>query len=284
MIKPMLAKLEPKAFKDENHIWEIKYDGVRAITVVTEQVRIWGRSGIEKSHQFPELDIQTKAPAILDGEIVCYANGKTEFNAVQHRNRRNNVQWASRQFPATYEVFDILEVKGIDLRGYPLIKRREILDSILVSTPNVRLAAQTDDGVSLYNQAKTNLMEGVIGKRKTGTYQEGYRGWLKVKTWQEGEFLVAGYTAGTGWRAPTFGALVLSDFHGRYVGAVGTGFNDADISMLYNDLSKTQAPCPFPKEPEKATWVKPQLVIKVKFLEYTNDGMLRFPAYKGVVK
>lgn len=288
MIKPMLAQLEPKPFNDPRYLWETKYDGIRAIIAggVTGKYTIQARSGADKTLLFPELALKSKRACVLDGELVSITG---RFNGIQHRaNRINGIQQAIRNYPVRYEVFDIIEADGLNLKGLPLLKRKEILSEILIPSDNVELATYTEDGETLFEAMVTNGYEGVIGKLKAGTYQEGKRNWLKVKCNQMGEFVICGYTPGTGWRASTFGALVLGRQDNNkltYVGSVGTGFNDAEITDLYYLLLGSRVDrCPFPiPPPETAVWVKPEIAIKVKFLEYTNDGRLRFPAYKGRV-
>jgi bifunctional non-homologous end joining protein LigD len=279
MIKPMLCQPADKAFDSPDYIWETKYDGARIIAYVNGAERkLQGRSGAIKTTLFPDLDIRTKVPAILDGEVIS----GNSFNDLQHRvNRLNGIASAAKAYPAKYVVFDVLEVNGINARGIPLIKRKEYLQTLLIETDTVSLAPFTDKGAELFEEIMASQGEGVIGKRKQGAYLEDKREWLKVKTWQEGTFLVVGYTKGTGWRATTFGALVLSDTKGRYVGSVGTGFTDLVIANIYREWL-VPAPCPFPREPEPATWVKP-FAAKIQYLEFTNDGMLRFPSFKGVV-
>jgi len=283
MIKPMLCKGQPSAFDDPRYLWEPKYDGVRAIVSVDgSDVRIQSRSGHDRSKHFPELKFAVKESVILDGEIVCYAGGSSteQFNGIQHRNRSNGVLAASERYPATFEVFDILEARGMNLEHYPLIQRKMILNAILQETENVRLGKTYDSGTELFEKAKANLWEGIVGKLKSGLYYQNKREWLKVKMWQYGNFVIVGYTEGTGWRASSFGALVLADLKGNFVGEVGTGFNDEEIRKLMGLM--TPASCPWSSPPEVATWIKP-MIARIRYLEFTSDGMLRFPSYKGLV-
>ena len=286
MIKPMLAQLEPKPFNDPRYLWETKYDGIRAIITggVTGKYTIQARSGSDKTQLFPEINLRTKKPTILDGELISLDG---TFNGIQHRaNRINGIAQAVRDYPAQYAVFDVLEVDGTNLMYTPLIKRKEILQELVIPSDNVLVAQFVEDGEALFAKMIETGGEGVIGKLKTGTYQEGKRGWFKVKATQMGEFVICGYTPGTGWRASTFGALVLGKQDGNkltYVGSVGTGFNDQEIANLYKHLLELRNDiCPFlVPPPETAVWVMPEMVIKVRFLEYTADKRLRFPAYKG---
>lgn len=284
-IKPMLCQDAKEAFDSPDYIWETKYDGARIIARVNfddEPTRLFGRSGAEKTRLFPELRIETKTPCILDGEVIS----GDSFNNIQHRiNRQNGIGLASKSFPAVFKVFDIIQVELKDgqqfsLATAPLIQRKAALAEILVPTETVQLAEHTEKGVELFNKIEQAGGEGVIGKRKKGIYLENKREWLKVKTWRFGTFQVVGYTQGTGWRTSTFGALVLADEKGTHVGEVGTGFNADDIRSLCAMFSP--APCPFPREPEPATWIKP-FVVKIRYLEFTVDGKLRFPSFRGVI-
>jgi bifunctional non-homologous end joining protein LigD len=291
-IKPMLARLEPKPFNDSAWLFETKYDGIRAI-VDTRTGQIWSRSGKEKTGYFPEIKPQTRRPAILDGEIVAYANGKSDFNIIQHRGTDKDLSWRVNQYPAQYEVFDILEADGVNLMSQPLSVRKKVLEAVLVPDARVHLAPfVVGDGEGLFQQVLSNDLEGIIGKRLDSRYLQDAREWVKVKKSQTETFLVCGYTAGTGWRASTFGALVLgkvSDSGVAFVGEVGTGFNDRNIDELFTTMSPLKTnQCPFPCNPYtnggQPSWVIPSFRVIVKFLEYTNTGVLRFPAWKGIVK
>jgi len=288
MIKPMLCERRPEPFNNDRYLWETKYDGIRIIAGVQEGYSLQARSGTDKTNLFPELNLETKVSAVLDGELVCYKEGKLVFNGIQHRaNRINNVTLASKGHPATYEVFDILMADGQDLQRLPLAKRKEILNAVLIPTNNVKVASYTEDGVSLFQEAMDNHTEGVVGKLKAGAYRQGKRDWIKVKAIQSGEFTICGYTQGTGWRASTFGALVLGKYHNDefvYVGSVGTGFDEDEIRRLHQRmLALGSASCPFRREPEKAPWIKPVIDVLVQYLEMTRDGRLRFPSYKGMI-
>ncbi len=296
-IRPMLARLESKPWNDPNWIWETKYDGVRAI-VNTGTGTIQARSGKDKTANFPEIKPQTKKPCILDGEIVAYANGKTDFNTIQHRGTSSDVQFRMAEYPAQYEVFDILEMDGISVASYPLADRKRLLQAVLVPDQRVHLAPYVADGEALFAHAVANQLEGVIGKKLSQGYLQNSREWVKVKLSQVDNFVVCGYTQGTGWRASTFGALVLAKIPSAdspqanglvHVGEVGTGFNDRDIDEIFTALRLTiNNQCPFPSNPytngNQPTWCSPGLCVLVKYLEYTNDGKLRFPSFKGIVK
>lgn len=290
MTKPMLCKIQEKPFNDDRYLWETKFDGIRCkAKAEVSGYALQARSGTEKTHLFPELELRTKVPAVLDGELVCYApDGTPQFNLIQHRvNRINNIQLAIRSYPATYEVFDILEADGIDLKHLPLSKRKEMLQAVLIPTSNVKVSQFTDDGVQLFQEALQHGLEGIIGKLKAGSYQPGKREWLKVKTVRTDTFTVCGFTAGTGWRTSTFGAMVLAIPNGLlYVGMVGTGFDEKKLGELDRRMrSLVTGVCPMEgwNNSEPVTWIKPEMQVFIRYLEFTNDNRLRFPSFKGVV-
>ena len=208
-------------------------------------------------------------------------------------NRIREIKAYVKFIPVKLVVFDILEVNWENVEHLPLIQRKNLLSKILVETDNVELGTYTEDALDLWNNTIIPQgLEGMVGKAKTSQYVRNARRWLKVKTWQRnygkdstGEtFLVVGYTKGTGWRESTFGALLIArledDQSLTFVGDAGTGMDTAEIAGLMSMFSPTS--CPWPTEPEQATWVKP-FAVYIQYLEYSNDGMMRFPSFKGVV-
>lgn len=302
MIKPMLCMLQQEPIDDDRHLWEIKYDGIRGIIEARgDNYSIQSRSGKDKTLMFPELRLETRGPVVLDGELVCYNDeGVLVFKGVQRRaNRVRDIARMSKLYPATYEVFDILAIDEQSLQHLPLEERKRLLKAALIPTDNVRIAPYASDAIDLFNKAQAyadhyNLTgellghkEGVVGKLKIGDYRQGKRDWVKVKTFQSSKFIICGYTEGTGWRASTFGALVLGkERNGEfvYVGDVGTGYDREEIQQLYRRMNALKsASCPFNEEPEKATWITPSINVLIQYLELTDDGLLRFPSYKGEV-
>ncbi len=284
----MLCDLRDTSWNQRDWIWETKYDGVRAI-VNTGTGNIHSRSGKDKTANFPEIRPETLKPAILDGEIVSYANGISDFNSIQHRATSSDLEFRQAKYPAEYEVFDIIELDGQDVTRLPLIQRKELLEAILVPSNTVHLAGHTDDGVAAFALAVARSMEGIVGKNLNHPYMQNARGWVKVKRSQIGQFKVVGYTAGTGWRSTTFGALVLADMgHDDYVfiGEVGTGFNDKAIQHLMSLMTHSTPECQFSVNPyssgNQPTWIENGPIVKVKYLEFTNDNKLRFPVFTGI--
>jgi ATP-dependent DNA ligase len=291
-IKPMLcqeATMASRPFDDPDYIWEPKYDGARIIAYVNwdgGETKLFSRSGKEKTALFPDLKIRTKVPCILDGEIIS-----NDFNGIQHRiNRQSGVSSAAKQYPAIYKVFDVLQVElgqeQFCLYTAPLQKRKDALAELLIPDYNVHLTEYTEQGLELFERIEASGGEGVIGKKLNGMYLPNKREWLKVKTWQLDQFVVIGYTPGTGWRKSSFGALVLAKWTPegqlKHVGEVGTGFTESDIRAICGLLIPTKIPALQVMIAGGAKWVMP-FTIKVRYLEYTNDGRLRFPSFKGVV-
>lgn len=288
--KPMLAQIVDSPFDDECYIWEVKYDGARCIADVNPQGhRLYSRSGRDMTVNFPEIVPRTRVSARLDGEIICRdPSGKPIFNYIQHRTtRQNHIQSYSIQYPAIFQVFDILSANGRDLKGSPLKLRKMMLEKVLIPTTEVVLTDIHASGTQLYAHQKSLGWEGVVGKTLSGLYLPGKRHWLKKRVPMKDWFYVCGYTAGTGWRTSTFGSLVLGKTNGTsmlHVGSVGTGFDVSKINELYQKMkSLPTVPCPFGIPPEPATWIKPEMKVIIEFAEYTNDGKLRFPSFKGEV-
>jgi len=292
-IKPMLAEGSLQPFNDPSYIWEIKYDGARILPFVNgNNVHLQARSGSDKTDTFPELRVETRHPAILDGEVVS-ATGLSFQDSIQRRiNRTCDILAAAVQYPSKLVVFDCLEIDGKNIEHLSLETRKELLAKVLVSTNNVEIAPFYEDGIALWTTIIKNGLEGQVGKLKADKYLRNKRKWLKVKAWKRnygknstGETILAiGYTQGTGWRESTFGAIAMARLEAEgtvtYVGEVGTGFDQSEIKALHATFSP--GVCPWTGDPTPATWIKP-FAIKVQYLEYTNEGIMRFPSFKGVV-
>jgi bifunctional non-homologous end joining protein LigD len=292
---PMLASLEKSVPKGEGWLFEVKWDGYRAIAYVSGgDVGLVSRNGNDLTQRFPDvakaIGKAVRTPnAVLDGE-VCALNedGRATFSAMQQGK------------PGTrhiYVAFDLLEVEGEPLIDRPLTERRKRLQALLDKrVRTVQFSEAFDDGEALYRAAVDQRFEGIVGKRARSTYQPGRRtrDWVKVKTHGNEEFVVGGYTKGEGRRSGAFGSLLLGEYtdDGRldYVGSVGTGFNDREIDRLLKLLRplETSVPSfdPVPKPPRvrkgDIRWVEPRLVAQVEFVERTHDNRLRAPSYQGL--
>jgi bifunctional non-homologous end joining protein LigD len=290
--RPMLATQELTVPHGDDWRYEVKFDGYRAIAYIRgADCELVSRNGNDLTERFnhvaKEVVKATKSPnAVLDGEITRVdAQGRTSFSELQQGTGA-----------LVYFVFDVLELDGEPLVELPLTERKARLRKLLDGrNRSVTFSEDFADGDALYEAARQNGLEGILAKRASSTYKEGRRtrDWLKIKTENNEEFVVVGYTRGEGRRAGTFGSLVLGtheDGHLRYVGNVGTGFNDAEIRKLLRLLKPLHRHAsPFPEPPKMprvrkgdVQWVEPKLVAQVRFGEWTHDGHLRHPAYLGL--
>jgi len=290
--KPMLATLASELPKGEDWRYEVKWDGYRALAYVRGgECELVSRNGNLLTARFSDVAAAVpralKTPsAVLDGEVCALdAEGRPSFSAMQQGTGR-----------LVFYVFDLLEVDGdpiVDCRlDYRQSRLAELLDK---RYQTVRISETFDDGAALLAAARAQGLEGVMAKQSSSKYVEGKRTryWLKVKTHGRQEFVVAGYTRGEGRRAESFGSLVLAVNEGgelRYVGNVGTGFDTKEIERLLKllrPLERKQPPFSVvPTMPRvrkgDVVWVEPKLVAEVEFSEWTHDGRVRQPSYKGL--
>ena len=296
---PMLATLVDGPFDDDDWLFEIKWDGVRAIATVApgEPPRVHSRTGKDLLLQFPELTELRRAfgrgPFIVDGEIVALdREGRSSFQRLQPRlNRRHSDPALERSVPATFAVFDLLYAGRTDLRSSPLEERKAALQRLMHDgAPQVILSKHVvGDGKKLYTLAKRRALEGIIAKRRDSPYIERRsRLWLKIKTHLEQEVVIGGWTDPRGSREQ-FGALILGVYDAgelRYVGHVGTGFNRDLLDVVMKKMKPlATARCPFVKRPptnSPSHWIRPQLVAEVKFGEWTDEGIMRQPVFVGL--
>jgi len=292
--RPMLATLAEDVPRGAGWEFEVKWDGYRAIATVSgSETVLTSRNGNDLTARFDQVAKEVakavKTPdCVLDGEVVALDDtGRSSFSAMQQGRPGT---------PLVYYVFDVLEVDGEPLVALPLVERRQRLDSLLDRrNRTVRLSESFEDGNALFKAATEQHLEGIMAKRLDSKYAFGRRtrDWLKVKTHGEQEFVIAGYTKGTGRRASSFGSLVLGVFQGNelvYVGNVGTGFDSREIDKLLDKLRplrrETSAFREVPKMPKvrkgDVIWVEPELVCEVEFAEWTHDGRLRAPSYLGL--
>jgi bifunctional non-homologous end joining protein LigD len=292
--RPMLATLAEDVPHGAGWEFEVKWDGYRAIATVSQSnVLLTSRNGndltVRFEHVAKEIAKAVKTPdCVLDGEVCALdETGRSSFSAMQQGKPGT---------PLVYYVFDVLEIEGEPLIDLPLVERRKRLEALLDRrNRTVRLSEAFDDGRALYRAAIEQRLEGIMAKRLDSKYAPGRRTreWLKVKTHGEQEFVIAGYTKGTGRRASSFGSLVLGVYQGDelvYVGNVGTGFDSREIDKLLDKLRPLRRSSPpfreVPKMPKvrksDVIWVEPELVAEVKFAEWTHDGRLRAPSYVGL--
>lgn len=283
---PMLAGTAPAPFSDDGWLFEIKWDGVRAIATVGTTVSLRSRNDRELSGQFPELaELAVLAPGtVLDGEIVVMSGGRPDMQVLLPRLQESAPRTGLA--PVTYIVFDILRRGEEDLTALPLTSRRKILLSAVREGPHVVISVPADGrGEDYYRAAVAQGLEGVMAKRKDSRYEPGVRSgaWLKIKPQKSCDCVIAGYTPGRGGRGPAFGALLLGLYEGENlvpVGRVGTGFSDRLLAELMEKFAPLVTPVPrLPGTTGKVVWLEPVLVCEVGYMVVTKDRKLRIPRF-----
>jgi bifunctional non-homologous end joining protein LigD len=290
---PELATLVDAPFDDPDWLYELKWDGYRTIVTIDRDgaVTAVSRNGNDFLEKFPELkqlaDAFSERPVIVDGEIVVLDDaGRPSFQALQNRMDRYG-RSRDRQSGVTFVAFDLLYGNGRDLRGEPLEQRKAALEAIVIPDRGVLYSKHVvGNGTVLYEFARKNELEGIVAKRRKSRYVERRtKDWVKIKTSQRQEFVVAGWTEPRGSRAG-FGALLLGVYDGDKLmpaGSVGTGFDGKKltaISAKLRPLERKTSPFAQPvKTDTPAHWVQPKLVAEVTFLQWTRDNQLRAPVF-----
>ena len=285
-IKPMLATLIKEPFDHPDWIFEMKWDGYRAVAEIREGgISLYSRNRIPLHQKFPPImDSLRKfrSEAILDGEIVVVDDqGHPDFQMLQDYQKSGSGH-------LLYYVFDLLYFQGHDLTNLPLLRRRELLKEILPSAPNMKFSDHVSkEGVLFFRVVKEKGLEGIIAKHAQSVYLTGRRSrqWLKVKTHLTQEGVIAGFTEPRGSRKH-LGALVLGVFQGdelMHIGHIGGGFSARVLKEIREKLDPLiRKKCPFKVEPKTntpVTWVKPELVCEVIFQGWTGEGLMRQPVF-----
>ena len=293
----MLAKEASAPFSDKDWVFEIKWDGFRAITYINHTLSVKSRNEKELKYNFPELDELTHLARnlVVDGEIVVMREGRPDFQALLERGKAvssREIEKRSSQEPATYIVFDVLEKDGKPLTKLPLIDRKKILQESVTEGKYVLLSDFIEEkGEAYYSLVMEKGLEGVIAKRKDSLYEEGLRtgSWLKIKQLKTCDCVIFGYRMGQKSREATFGSLVIGLYAdgGKpvYVGNVGTGFTEEMLRSLSEKFEslRTSSKAPFAVEMEEmVTWLEPKLVCEVAYQVVTRDMRLRMPRFKGL--
>ena len=288
-VKPMLTTLVDEAFDSDDWLFEIKWDGYRAVSSISGgKVELYSRNNLSFNQRYPEIvdELSTwPIDAVLDGEIVALdENGHSRFQFLQN--------WMSdQQGTLRYYVFDILWLDGNDLREVPLIDRKKILKQIIPSSDAICYSDHVEkNGIKFFEAASQRGLEGIIAKKKNATYETDTRSknWLKIKTALRQEAVIVGFTEPAGSRS-YFGALVLGIYENgklEYAGHTGTGFTHKTLKEVWDKLEPLITDkCPFdikPKTRLPATWVKPKLICEVKFQEWTQGHIMRVPVFMGL--
>jgi DNA ligase D-like protein (predicted ligase)/DNA ligase D-like protein (predicted 3'-phosphoesterase) len=293
--KPMLARLAQQPFSGKDWLFEIKWDGFRAIAYINQVLSLRSRNQKELKYNFPELEELTQLArnVVLDGEIVLVKEGKPDFQALLERGQAASpveIELKAKRSPVVYVVFDILEKDGVSLADLPLTERKRILkDSVKEGKHLVLSDFVEEKGEDYYLVALEKGLEGVVAKRKDSVYESGVRSgnWLKIKELRSCDCVIFGYTKGSGARSESFGALLLGLYdHEKpvYVGKVGTGFSQALLQMLSESFKKLETDeAPFELDiPDEVAWLEPELVCEVGYQVVTRDVRLRLPRFLGL--
>ncbi len=292
----MLAKLFESPPPAEDWLYEIKFDGYRALAIRKgKSLSLLSRN--QKTLKFPEVETALlELPGqrfTIDGEVVAMEDGRPSFQALQRRDER--------EVELAFYAFDLLNLDDHDLRGRWLEERRALLEKLIAEdeTGLLRFSGELEgEGEKVLESIRKMKMEGIIAKRRGSRYESGKRtgAWRKIKCIAEQEFVIGGFTPPGGSRKH-FGALLLGYRKGKslkYAGKVGTGFNAKTLAALsktlngliqktppFHDLADKAEVFP-PAERKRCTWVKPELVAQVRFTEWTEEGALRHPAFLGL--
>jgi bifunctional non-homologous end joining protein LigD len=294
-ITPMKGVLADSLPAGGDWLYEIKWDGVRAVCFVENgALRMTSRTGKSCERQYPELSVLPHfldaRTAVLDGEICALdERGRPRFSLIQSRimvAEASSIAAMARSKPVAIFLFDLLYLDGFDLRGVPLSERRKLLESIVKPGGVVRLSQTFEEGEHLLEAAREQGLEGVIAKRASGHYEARRSDcWIKVKTVSETECVICGYTKG---EREFFGALILGIYQNKklvWAGNVGTGFDQALMADIHKRLQPLETErCPFDERPKlkDVVWVRPELVCTVRYIEWTPDGRLRAPVFAGL--
>jgi bifunctional non-homologous end joining protein LigD len=288
-VRPMLASLTREAFDRQDWIFEIKWDGYRAIAETgTGDVRLYSRNQLGFEEMFEpvvkeleKLDFE----AVLDGEVVVVDEaGRARFKLLQkYRTTGEGL--------LVYYVFDLLYLDGYDLQHLPLTKRKEILRRAVPELPRLKYSDHIEGrGMDLFRIAQQSEVEGIVGKDKNSRYRQGVRSseWLKVKALLQQKAVIGGYTEPRGSRKG-LGALLLGVYEGKdlvYIGHTGGGFDDTELGEVKAKLEPlARKKSPFKKRPQTnapATWTEPIVVCEVRFSEWSNDLIMRQPIFLGM--
>jgi len=296
-IEPMLSQSRDKPFDSPDFLYEVKWDGIRAMISLDEgRLTIRSRNQRDITSQYPELLIPDEAfratCGLFDAEIVCLdSGGRPVFEDVVHRLHHRTdsaIERGRAKHPAVCYVFDCLYLDGRPIVNEPLIRRRAWLVDAIKKNPVYRVSEAMDEGMQLYKAAASVGLEGIIAKERASVYQPGKRSaaWIKIKTRQTADCVIIGYTKGKGDREATFGALQLGLYSKgelRYVGKVGTGFDERTAKEILAELQKVKrGERPIKEKPvddSVTVWLDPQLVCEVQYSMRVSTGNLREPVF-----
>lgn len=300
-VEPMLARLEKRPFDSDEHLFEIKWDGIRALTFIDDGAhRMLSRRRNDMTERYPDLAFlaELEPGTVLDGELVVLENERPDFRAVMRREQARGaikIEHLAATLPASYVVFDILFHGYEPLVQRPLHARREVLRELVERTAHPRLVRSdgvVGSGVATFEQMTALGLEGMVAKRLDAPYLPGARtdAWIKVKTTQQAHCVILGYVLdeGGGLKSLLIGTNELDPDTGgegelTCVGKVGSGLSNAEREGLLERLRQSPRSEPLVPTGEVGHWVEPELFCTVSFLERTPDGNLRAPVFEGLV-
>jgi bifunctional non-homologous end joining protein LigD len=304
-VEPMKARLVDDPPASGDWLYELKFDGIRAIAVKNNgEVSLISRNGNKLDARFPEIAEAVKnlpvRDCVIDGEVVALdEKGRSSFQLLQ------GLEMERRKAPLRFYVFDLLELDGKSLLGLPLEQRKQVLATLCESVGDpIRYSGEISGDVkSLLAEVQRRGLEGLIGKQRNSVYEPGRRSgtWIKLKCVTEQEFVIGGYTPPAGSRK-YFGAILVGYYDGgklKFAGKVGSGFTSKSLSILSKKFREEErADCPFvdlpskqggewvqgitPSMMKKMHWLNPKFVAEIKFAEWTRDGKLRQPVFLGL--
>jgi bifunctional non-homologous end joining protein LigD len=298
-VVPMLARLSKMPADEDAWGFEVKWDGIRALVYSgagSGAITIENRNLRDITFKYPELHGLAGLNAVIDGEIVALdEKGRPSFERLQgrmHLSSEAAVAARAKEIPVRFMAFDLIWHEGRDLAHLPYTERRAALEELGVGGECWQTPAwRRGDGTALLEAARAQQLEGVMAKKLDSPYCPGKRTqhWLKIKVKMNQELVVGGWDPGEGRRLSTLGALLVGYFDGedfKFAGKVGTGFKERDLQMLVPELKKrareTSPFVPPPAPPRRVFFVEPELVAEIEFTEWTREGILRHPAYKGL--
>jgi len=297
-IAPMLSDTDTKPPDNKDYVFELKWDGIRALIALEDgQLKIRTRNQNDVTQQFPELQIGEKAfratNGLFDAEIVCLdPGGKPIFKRVINRlmsTGETAIQKLSKTNQVHCYIFDCVYLDGRALINEPLLKRKEWLADVIRPETPYRLSEHVEDGKSLFEAAKVHGLEGIMAKKRDSKYLPGRRSdcWVKVKVRQTSECAIVGYTKGKGDRGQTFGAMHIAERVGdklHYRGKVGTGFDDnavKEITVALKKIKTIRKPDVVGKvlDEKTSTWLEPEAIAEISYSKLTPDNMFREPVF-----
>jgi bifunctional non-homologous end joining protein LigD len=314
-IEPMLAKPGDVPESDsEEWAYEIKWDGIRALGFANRgRWSMLSRRQEDVSARYPELGGIAEAigdhAAVIDGEVVALdEEGRPRFQLIQSRMGLTTpaaVKAKMDRQPVDYVIFDLLHLDGRNVRELTYLERRELLQGLGLDGPRWRVPRfRLDGGADLLEAARRQGLEGIVSKRTDSPYRPGKRTgeWTKTRLWKRQEFVIGGYIPGEGSRSKRVGSVLVGYYDKRrselrkgqkqvlhFAGGVGSGLKESDLEYLTKELRRRErSESPFdvghPTGPKArhAVWCKPELVCEASWTEWTNQGTLRQPAFKGM--